>query len=329
MFDKFEKFYRRIFKLPEMARIELCSLCNLDCADCYMRKKSSGQIIGNGYLKFDDFKKFLDKNPYIKMIEVSLSGEIFLNPDFIRIIEYAYKKNVQLTAFNGVNFNRVSDEILEALVKYKFAGITFSIDGTSDETYSIYRRNGNYDNVIANIQKLNEYKNKYNSKFPVFVWQFIIFGHNRCEIDTAYETACKLGFSGIYYKLPWSNEEYSKYDLKLLYISNLKKIPVYDEEILSVLRKNNNPLCRQPFISPQINWDGRLLGCCCSTNNDLNVNVFKKGLKNALNSPKMQKMRDVLSGKTDADDTIACYNCCFYKNMKMNNHFINSKKFEY
>ncbi len=294
-----------------------------------MRNKSSGQVIGSGYVKFEEFKKFLRKNPYIEAIETSLSGEIFLNPDFIKIIKYAHEKNVRLTALNGVNFNTVSDEILEALAEYKFTAITFSIDGASNETYSIYRRNGNFDKVINNINKLNEFKRKYNSKFPILVWQFIIFEHNKHEVEKAYELAKKLNFSNIYYKLPWKDTKYTNEEMNRLRAANSKRIPLYDGEILTVLQENNNPLCFQPWIQPQINWDGRLLGCCCSTNHDLGVNVFKSGIKSALGSNRMKKMRRILEGNFPAESGFACNYCGFYEKMKQNNHFINSKKFKF
>ena len=54
--------------------------------------------------------------------------------------------------------NNATDEMLEALVKYGFAHMRCSIDGASNESYSQYRIRGNFDRVISNIRKINEYK---------------------------------------------------------------------------------------------------------------------------------------------------------------------------
>ena len=329
MINKFLRLYRHFYKLPKSVRIEFCSNCCLNCLDCYMRKDSSNQIIGSGFLSFDNFKKFIKKNPYITSVETSLSGEIFLNPDFIKIIQFAHHNNIKLTAFNGVNFNSVSDEILLSLVKHKFTGITFSIDGASDKTYPIYRRNGNFNKVIDNIQKLNSLKKQYNSKFPILVWQFIIFEHNKHEINMAFDLAKKLNFSSIYYKLPWKNSDYTYDEMKLLHLANKHFIPISDKEIIAILRENNTPLCFQPWIQPQINWDGRLLGCCCSTCHDLGVNVFSLGLKKALASKNMIKMKDILLGKISSSPDFACHHCGFYNQMKNANKFINSNWFNF
>lgn len=325
LIDKFWKLYRKIYKLPKLARIEACSICQLDCRDCYMRKNSNNNpIIGNGYLKFDDFKNFIKRNQYIKQIELSFSGEIFLNPDLLDIIKYAYTEGIILTAHNGVNFNNVSDEILEALVKYKFKGITISIDGTSNETYKRYRRNGNYDTVINNIKKLNNYKEKYNSIFPILTWQYIVFEHNKHEICNIDEIAKELNFARIYLKEAWNNEvkihEITRFPLRIL--TNSK-------EIIKTFESINFGLCEQLWYSPQINWDGTLLGCCCSTHHNLNINVFKTGLKKALSSKKMKLMKNIITGKEHANDTIACNWCYLYKIKKEHNTFINPKKLRF
>lgn len=323
--NKLKKIYRKINKLPKSVRIEACSLCQLNCRDCYMRTKLPFEaLIGNGYLKFDDYKKFIERNSYIENIELSLSGEIFLNPDLAKIIEYSNKKNISLTAFNGVNFNNVSDEMLETLVKYNFKGLTISLDAAKNETYIKYRYNGNFDNVISNIEKLNSLKEKYNSKFPIINAQFIVFKHNINEIEEAKELAKKLKMTALYFAKPWNDEVEITFDK--LYIANDS---YYDEEIQNILQIYNTDICYQPWIQPQINWDGRLLGCCCSTHRAIGLNVFKKDLKNCLNSKEMRFMRNVLTGKTESEDTIACHRCFRYHNMKKNNHFLNKKEIEY
>ncbi len=321
----FTEFYRKINKLPQFVRIEACSLCNLNCRDCYMRKSSQSQpIIGNGYLKFKDFKNFIKKNPYIKNIELSLSGEIFLNPELKKILRLASYKKINLTAFNGVNFNSVSEEMLEALVKYQFKGITFSIDGITDETYSIYRRNGNLNKVIENIKKLNLYKEKYNSKFPILQWQYIIFKHNINEVNKAVNYARELNMADIYFKEPW-NREVTPRDCEFVN----KFIPFrifYDKEINKILRDNEMDLCMQPWLAPQINWDGKLLGCCCSTHHDLSVNVFETGLKKALKSDSMKNMRLLLQGRNIKNSNMACKFCYKYRFMEKTGRYLNEKE---
>lgn len=81
-------------------------------------------------------------------------------------MKYAYTRNIQLTAQNGVNFNAVKEDLLEGLVKYNFRIFSCSIDGSSLETYGAYRVNGNFDRVIQNIKKLYTYKRLYKRDAP-------------------------------------------------------------------------------------------------------------------------------------------------------------------
>ena len=309
--------------LPKMVRIDASTLCQLNCKSCYMRKNNS-DTMGRGYLKFADFKNFIQNNNYIKAIELSNSGEIFLNPDLLHILKYAFENNIGLQASNGVNFNHVSDEVLEALVKYNFRTMTISIDGASQEVYSLYRVNGNFDIVIENIKKLNDYKQKYHSPFPVLIWQFILMKHNENDVIMAKMMAKELKMR-IFFKLTWDtgyipeNVEMLKRETGLQHLSR-------EEVFRNEGKVYMHALCHQLWVSPQINWDGRLLGCCSVSTDDFGVNVFEIGLKNAIDSENYQYAKKMLQGKVDIPPNVKnlpCVNCKKYKIMVETGHYIN------
>lgn len=266
--------------IPKRIRVDFCTTCQLNCRDCYMRKDNYGSV-GNGYLRFENFKKLIDNNDFIKEIEMSNSGEVFLNPDIDKIITYAIEKNITLTLYNGTNFNNIKESTLELLVKAQVPSITFSIDGASNEIYQKYRVNGNLDNVIKNIKKLNEYKKKYDSDKPNLLWQFIVMKDNVGEILKAKKMAEELNMN-IFYKREWS---YS------FIPENVNEV----EKITGINYTSNNEnlfynsFCTDMIYSPQINWDVKLLGCCVVYRSDWNVNVFENGLIQALNSKKYRK----------------------------------------
>ena len=312
-----------IYKIPVNIRIEACTLCDLDCADCYMRKDNYANM-GKGYLKFVDFKNLIERNPFIQSVELSMSGEIFLNPELLEIIKFADEKKIKLTAYNGVNFNNISDKMIENLVKYKFDGLTFSIDGTSNETYSQYRRKGNFDKVIDNIKKLNYYKALYKSKFPNLRWQFILMNHNEHELLTAKKMCKELGMEKIYFLFPWDGK-YQPKDVDLIEQETdlIFKRSTYEKHELKYKKYTKHFLCNQLWNQPQFNWDGRLLGCCCGTYIDLGINLFTEGYEGALRSPKLKYMKRVLRGECAPDESIPCFHCKTYKFMKEKNRFIN------
>ena len=193
VFVLMKDFFFNCFKyglIGNSVRIDAALICQLKCPLCSQARDEGG--IKKCYLKFADFKKFVDDNPTIRNIELSNDGEIFLNPELKDIMEYAYKKRINLAARNGVNLNTVDEETLDCLVKYKLRAMLISIDGATNDTYRIYRRGGDLCNVIENIKRINFYKQKYNTVFPRLIWQFILFGHNEHELPEARKMAKDL-----------------------------------------------------------------------------------------------------------------------------------------
>ena len=66
--------------------------------------------------------------------------------------------------------------------------------------------------------------------------------------------------------------------------------------------------CYQCLHSPQINWNGEVLGCCVNKWKGLG-NVKEKPLSQILESKTYQFMIDVLYGKAKADESIPCFYC--------------------
>ncbi len=315
------KFYFKSKKdLPKKIGLEACSLCQLNCPACGVRLLEKDAPKGwLGWLKFKDFKKFVDENNF-ELIDLSNRGEIFLNPELNKIIKYACKKEIKLTASNGVNLNTVSEKTLENLVKYKFKAITVSIDGATPETYKIYRRGGDFNTVINNIKTINKFKKQYNSEFPKLTWQFILFGHNEHEIELARKKAGELGME-IEFKRNVKSE-YSPIKNKKL-VEKQAGLKIYEDRIelfQDVLRSKKMITCSSLFDSPQIDYNGNLLGCCKIYYGNMGVNVFKQGLLNALNSPNVIYIKQILTDLSiNPSLNIPCAKCSRYRAIKDKN----------
>lgn len=293
--------------MPSQIRIDASTICQLKCKSCYMRLNNSGTM-GSGYLSFDNFKKIIESSPFVNEVELSNSGEIFLNPDLVKIMEYAYANNIKLTAFNGVNFNRVTDVQLEALVKYQFYGLMISIDGASQDTYSKYRINGNFDVVIKNIKKLTEYKKHYNSNYPIMIWQYIIMESSELDVPLAKIKAEELNIP-IWFKLAWDNN-YKTENADMLKKETGLQALTRNEYLEKMNKVYLGTACSHMFIAPQINWDGRLLGCWNVFTDDYQVNVFEMGLRKALQSQKFINAKKYLLHPSEAETKdFPCFNC--------------------
>lgn len=274
----------------------------------WFSKKQSSRSRG-GKLAFDNLRRFLDDNPQIERIELSNYGEIFLNPELIEIMKYAYEKNVALEARMGVNFNTVTDEQLHALVDYQFRFISFSIDGASQEAYAKYRRGGIFENVINNIKKLQKIKEEKGLKYPELIWQFVLTEYNEQDIPKAKLLAQALGMP-IWFKLNFM-QNYKPKDPDFVKRETGLDCVTRHEFFNKYKVHYTREQCFQLFNDPQINWDGRLLGCC-RNEYGFHANIFKEGLLHVLHSNEYVTAKEFLLMKhvgLKRYSKIECYKC--------------------
>jgi len=212
--------------------------------------------------------------------------------------------------------------VLEGLVKYQVRSLVCSIDGASEETYSIYRVRGKFADVINNIRKLNELKRRYSSPFPKLTWKFIIFGHNEHELPIARELARELDMA--------FHTQLNHWDPKFS--------PVRDPEAVraasgrSAVSRNDYEalhgqsqyeyMCHQLWDDPQINWDGKVLGCCMNIWGDFGGNAFRDGLSASVNTEQIVYARTMLRGHAPPREDIPCTRCEIYEGRRSHGQWV-------
>jgi MoaA/NifB/PqqE/SkfB family radical SAM enzyme len=295
---------------PTAIQLDACSVCQLECPLC---PSTEGiLIIGKGSLAFEDFKKLIDRNPWIREVCFANKGEIFLNKELAQILQYAYGKNVSLNMNHGVNLNHASEETLEALVRYQIASLRVSIDGITQETYQRYRVGGNLKRVIENIRRINHYKAKYHSSKPALVFQFIPFGHNEHEMEGARLLARLLNMQ-ISFRLNRMPDVFAVQDHErvMRYVGYVDR-----DEYLARNGKNYlRCVCYQMWNKPYIAWNGKLFGCCQNVWGIYSDNVFVDNLVDCINNEKMQYARELLMGSKPPRTDIPCLKCRAYRDM--------------
>ena len=272
-----------------------------------MRRNNYGNV-GRGYLKAADFERFIELNPYIESVELSNNGEPFLNPEITEILRIGREKKVSVSFLNGTNLNILPEVVAEALVAYKVQDITVGIDGATQEVYSKYRRNGDFSQVIENIQLINKYKEKYQSNFPQIHWQYVLMADNECDIAKAKELAGGLGMD-IYFKLDWQGEYVPQNIEEVTSLTGLQIFNRKDWERVYE-RKYTSQMCSQMIFQPQINWDGSVLGCCGNYMATWEGNAFYSDLIHVLNDSMYRcAVVALLRGAYDVKLAGVCKNC--------------------
>ncbi len=297
---------------PRTIRLEASSVCQLKCPSCPTASGATRATLGWGFLTLENFRKIVDENRWLSHIELSNYGEILLNPELTEILRYAFRRGVSLSARNGVNLNNVKPELLEGLAKYKLRAMTCSIDGASQETYSQYRVRGDFDQVIRNIQSLNSYKRRYRTAYPRMTWQFVIFGHNEHEIAKARAMAHDLDMD-FRLKLSWDpsqspirNEDNIRSELGVASREEYRRLHGHDYVA---------DCCTTLWTSPQVNWDGKVLGCPRNFWGVFVDNVYEIGLLRGINSERIRYAREMLLGRQPARVDIPCTTCDIYLDM--------------
>jgi MoaA/NifB/PqqE/SkfB family radical SAM enzyme len=305
--------------------IDACSICQLRCVECPATKMGYKFNVGRGYLKFKDFKKLVDSNPQIRSINFDNFGELFLNPELVSLIKYAYEKKIILSCAAGVNLNAVKHEVLESLVKYRFNFLNCSIDGATQETYQLYRVGGNFETVINNIKLINQYKVQYHSKFPKLQWQFIVFGHNEHELPRAREMARNLKME-FYPKLNW-NSDYSPIKNREFVMSETGWPAVTREEYEKITGINFvRSTCLSLWSSPRISWDGKVTGCCWNVWSEFGGNAFDDGLVHCINSEKIECAKKMLLGHIKPRSDIPCTSCDIFQKLSQKKNYFTLKE---
>lgn len=321
--------YKDESELPKKVRIEASTLCQLNCVMCHMKREPEEVKKGCGFgtLKIDDLKNFIENND-IERVELSNNGELFTNPDIIPILKYLHEKNVTICVQNGTNLNTLTDETARSIVESQVKYLVISIDGASQETYSIYRRNGDFNKVLNNIRKINYYKKIFHSEYPILTYKFIVFGHNEHEIEKAKQIAKDLKMEIAFSKNGYPSYSPVQNPEKVISETGLDDIDISPSHRLD---EYNNHLsnwffCSMLWNDPQINYDGRILGCCYLYNDDFAGNVFKDGYLKAMNNPKILYAKAMLTNNAKPAKDIPCTHCWVYKDLVKNNNFMKSPK---
>jgi MoaA/NifB/PqqE/SkfB family radical SAM enzyme len=319
---------RRAFARPSHVRLDASTACQLGCPGCPTAAGSIARVFGTGWLTLSDFQRFVGRQPWIRHVELSNWGEIFLNPELIGILRYAARRHIALSAMNGVNLNHASTTALEALVKYGMRKLSCSIDGASQETYATYRVKGHFDQVIGNIRVINRFKAQYRSQWPHLHWQFVVFGHNEHEIETARALAAELNMK-FSLKLSWDDlygHSFSPVRTPEI-IRNASGLGVADRQEYEARFKKSYiaDTCHELWLSPQVNFDGRLLGCTLNHWGDFG-NVFAEGLSACLSNPAMTRAKNMLLGLEKAEPGLPCSACPVYHARALHHDWINLRE---
>lgn len=191
-----------VYEKVNSVHIEAASVCNAACGFC-PRHKEKGSTELNPYIEpqfitFENFKKFfpLSFMSQIKLWTFSgVNGDACTNPEIIQIVDYIIMNSnatIEMNTNGGMRNISFWSSLGEVMAKRKTNVMTFSIDGLED-TNHLYRRNVNWKKLISNVQA-------YLATGATAYWDFLIFKHNKHQVNAAKQLSEVMGFKKFFSK---------------------------------------------------------------------------------------------------------------------------------
>ncbi|MCB0587944.1 MAG: SPASM domain-containing protein [Phaeodactylibacter sp.] len=263
--------------LPLTVSIEPTTACNLRCPECPSGLRAFTRPTGN--LREDFFRQAIDElGPSLVYLIFYFQGEPYINPRFLDMVSYASRHGLYtITSTNGHFLDR---ENARKTVESGLDRLIISIDGTTQDVYESYRREGQLSLVLQGARNIVAMKKELNSRKPHLIFQFLVVRPNEHQIPDIYRLAREIGADEVKLKtaqiydyqngnpLIPRNEHYSRY---------LRQPD-------GAYRPRNRMLnhCWKLWHSCVITWDGRVVPCC-----------FDKDASHQLGNLKEQKFADL------------------------------------
>ncbi len=243
--------------LPITISIEPTTACNLRCPECPSGLRAFSRDTGN--LKTSLFQKIIDElEAKLIYLIFYFQGEPYINPDFLEMVHYAHQKGIYtITSTNGHFLN---DENARKTIESGLDRLIISVDGTTQESYESYRKEGDLNKVLEGAENIVKWKKQLKASKPHVIFQFLVTSKNEHQVPEIYKLAKKIGIDEVKLKtiqvydykqghplLP-ANEKFSRYKKK--------------KNGAFVLKNKMSNHCWKLWHSCVITWDGGVVPCC-------------------------------------------------------------------
>jgi radical SAM protein with 4Fe4S-binding SPASM domain len=289
--------------MPFTVSIEPTTACNLRCPECPSGLRAFTRPTGN--LKENFFQKMIDEmGSNLMYLIFYFQGEPYINPKFLDMVKYASDKGIYtITSTNGHFLN---DANAKKTIESGLDRMIISVDGTTQEVYENYRKEGNLKNVLAGARNMVRWKKKMNSSKPHLIFQFLVVKPNEHQIPEIYKLAEEIGVDEVKLKTAQVYDYENGNDL----IPTIEKYSRYAKKEDGKYEVKNELLnhCWKLWHSCVITWDGVVVPCCFDKDADHKLGDLKhQTFKELWHGKEYNKFRiSLLKGRDQID---ICKNC--------------------
>jgi radical SAM protein with 4Fe4S-binding SPASM domain len=192
-----ERFVRnqRVIGHPFYLTLESGNFCNLRCPLCATTFR--GKSLPRGLLTFENARTILDRFPALLVVNFSLWGEPFINREIFEIIKYARSKKIEAVIQSNFSLPQFDQEMAQRLLDSDLSTLFVSIDGASQKSYEVYRRRGDFELALRNVELLRQRQQQQRRRHPKIIWKMVVNRFNEHEISSAQAAAARIGIEFI------------------------------------------------------------------------------------------------------------------------------------
>ena len=304
---------------PVVAYVEPTLACNLRCPACPTGLQL--ELRPAATLKPEMFRALVDEiGDYVFHLYMYNWGEPFLHKDTPELIAYAKQKHMTITLSSNMSVP-LSDDYVDRIVQSGLDTLVVSLDGTTPETYGLYRRKGDFDLVRRNLRRLQDAKQRLGRTTPELQWQFLVFRHNEHQIPEARAVYREWGADTLLLAPPELPRD-EAFGLEAPTIPEFNRYrddhPVHARE-RAVLKEGR--ACSWLYGVFVMNPNGQVSPCCATADEKDDFSRYEGagGFRKAWNSDRYRSARDffVRLGKGEAPaaaaaaapESLLCHTC--------------------
>lgn len=288
---------------PMTISIEPTTACNLRCPECPSGLRAFTRPTGN--LKKDFFSKIMDDIGHrLSYLIFYFQGEPYINPQFLEMVQMAHRKGIYTITSTNAHF--LNDDNARKTVESGLDRIIISIDGTTQETYESYRKEGKLENVLEGARNLIKWKKKLKSQKPYTIFQFLVVKPNEHQIPEVYDIAKEIGIDEVKLKTA-QIYDYQQGNPLIPTIEKYSRYKQQDDGTYSIKNILANH-CWKLWHACVITWDGIVVPCCFDKDATHRLGDLKdKPFNEIWKGEAYQKFRtSLLRGRDQID---ICTNC--------------------
>jgi MoaA/NifB/PqqE/SkfB family radical SAM enzyme len=195
--SQIEYLQQRIYlrSQPRCLGLVLGNACNIYCPHCY-QSKNGDSLLKPAEIGRELRREFVGLYPYLSTLRVQ-GGETFAFSGFRDLVDDVAATIRRPIISVSTNGTLIDERWAERIVRLPFSNVTISIDGGTRETFARLRRGADLDEVLANARRIERWKAKLASPWPVLDSFFVVMRSNFREIPQYLELMGAHGFTDI------------------------------------------------------------------------------------------------------------------------------------